>query len=99
MNSEKTMQNDFVEIALLRDDETGAVCSITVKERASGFQALSFAFYKEYYVQGMNEVRRSHWLSPQHIKSLRGLLDQLEERITIEKEKLSVQQFRRAQAR
>jgi len=83
------MSKGFREIDLLRlpgDQDIGLVAPITVKESGSGHVILSFAIMKEFERGAVTE--RTSYLNQRHIDAARRLLDMVEERLMLEKERV-----------
>jgi len=79
----------FVEIARLRDpDDLGLVAPITIKTRPNGYVAFSFAIFKE-FERADGETQRSSFLNDRHIDAAHKLLDAVERRIEIERDRVS----------
>lgn len=77
----------FTEVALIRDpDGVGLVAPITIKERPNGYRTVSFAIMKEFERGPITE--RTSYLNERHIRAARKLLDLVEERLRLEKEKI-----------
>ena len=75
----------FREIALISDPETGVIATIQVRDR-NGQPRLSFAFMKEFDRDG--RVERSAFLEKRHVAAVRRLMDQLDERLEVEEDRL-----------
>lgn len=78
----------FVEIARLRDpDDLGLVAPITIKRKPNGYVAFSFAIFKE-FERSDGETKRSSFLNDRHIEAAHKLLDAVEKRIEIERDRV-----------
>jgi hypothetical protein len=83
------MSKTFTEIDLLRlegDDDVGLVAPITAREKSPGHVVLSFAIMKEFERGAITE--RTSYLNQRHIDAARKLLDMVEERLMLEKERI-----------
>lgn len=78
----------FDEIDTIRDDELGVAATITVKSTPTGYSEFSFSLFKEFQRNEKGPVERTNFLNERHIGAARRLLDQVEERIKEEKERL-----------
>jgi len=78
-------EKGFREIALISDTETGVIGTIQVRDR-NGVPDLSWAIMKEFDRDGRTE--RSAFLKKRHIGAVRKILDELEERLDREEDRL-----------
>ena len=94
MSARLSTDSPFTEIARLRDpDDLGLVAPITIKTKPNGYVAFSFAIFKE-FERSDGETRRSSFLNDRHIDAAHKLLDAVEKRIEIERDR--VRAIRRA---
>jgi len=81
-------KSEFIEIDCLRDpDNLGLVAPITIKEKPNGYIAFSFAIFKE-FERGGGPTQRSSYLNDRHIDAAHKLLDAIERRIEIERDRV-----------
>ena len=78
----------FTEIARLRDpDDLGLVAPITIKTKPNGYVAFSFAIFKE-FEGASGQAKRTSFLNDRHIDAAHKLLDAVEKRIEIERDRV-----------
>ena len=87
MSTTKKSDGGFQEVDLIRDpDGVGLIAPITIKERPNGYRTVSFAIMKEFTRGALTE--RTAYLNERHIAAARKLLDAVEERLRLEKDKI-----------
>lgn len=90
-------RSDYEEIAVLRDpDGLGLIAPITRLKKGNGYHSFSFALMKEFERKEGAPVERSSFLNERHIAAAHKLLDEVDQFIAKEKDKLLVE---RRQAR
>ena len=78
----------FEEIDRLRDpDNLGLVAPITIKTKPNGYVAFSFAIFKE-FERPDGDTTRTSYLNDRHIDAAHKLLDAVQRRIEIERDKV-----------
>lgn len=88
-------KSEFTEIEVIRDPEgLGLIASITMREKANGYVAFSFAIFKEFERSVGGATQRTSYMNDRHIEAARKLLDHVERRISEEKDKLHARRRR-----
>jgi len=82
-------KSEFVEVDTLRDrDGVGLVAPITVSQRPNGYRAFSFSIFKEFERTPGGPTERTNYLSDRHLGAVRKLIDDVEARIQVERDKV-----------
>lgn len=88
MTKSFSADSPFTEIARLRDpDDLGLVAPITVKRKPNGYVAFSFAIFKE-FERPDGDIQRTSFLNDRHIDAAHKLLDAVERRIELERDRV-----------
>lgn len=81
---------DFYPVETVRaSDESGLLAEITAKKTPRGFVQYTFAFFKEFELERGGETKRTSFIPSRALRSLRNLIDQIEDRILLEQDKLA----------
>lgn len=83
------METPFNKVDTVRaPDNSGIVAEITSRKLQNGFIKYSFAFFREFEVDG--KLKRTSYLPERALGSMIGLLSRIESRIKLEQDRLLV---------
>ncbi len=75
--------NKYEDVDTLSSD--GVYARITRRRRSNGVTQYSYDIFRQYDIDGKTRV--THWFDPRHVAAVSRLLDQVSQRIALEKER------------